>query len=231
MPQLWKECKNKFVASCRKRNSTPPLSQLFVLLFIVTLPCFSGSSKIASISGTQPKDGVDTIASNFSPGLSFSLSKSFQNVAISLSMSAFPHSGTTATAYLTTRIGPGTTSANEVASTRFTFPTGIDYVSPDIMLFTGLTLAPNTYYVTFSNTGGANYGGLWIVFSGTAVVNPRVKVGDVVYTTSPDAYAPEASYAHQGSGLHYLPIMTITGDRVPNGKDLRKKKKAWWRFW
>ena len=188
------------------------LARRVSLILIFALSCFG--STIASVSGTQPTDGLTTISSTVSPALSFSFSQGFSNVSISLSLSPLPSSGTTAIVYLTTQIGPGTTSAEEVATSTFTFPASdYDYVTPNIELFSGLTLAPNTYYLTFSNTGGTNYGGLWSVDLGSAVVSPGVTVGERFYTTNTGTYAPAASYSHQGFGSnYYLPVMRITGD-------------------
>jgi hypothetical protein len=55
-------------------------------------------------------------------------------------------------AYLTTRIGPGTTMADEIASTSYSV-TGRDFDPTDDTLFTGLTLEPGAYFLVLTGYG------------------------------------------------------------------------------
>lgn len=187
-------------------------------IFLVASSCFAVTT-IVSVSGSQPNDGFDDINSSFSPALQFTLTQPLSNISISLSSSIHSTAGATARAYITTQIGPGTTAASEIAKTDFAFPLVDSFVSPNLTLFSGLTLAANTYYLTFVNTGGANFGDLGIVQYGTAITNSGASVGNVLYTTSPGSYSPAATYVHQGfGGNYYLPIITITGDNFTGGK-------------
>jgi hypothetical protein len=82
---------------------------------------------------------------------SWTQSASFSNVSISALLA-----GTgTASAYLTTQIGPGTDAGDVVAST--TFPFGPPLLTT---LFSGLSLGPGTYYLVIGGTGdiGSWYG-------------------------------------------------------------------------
>lgn len=57
------------------------------------------------------------------------------------------------TAYLMTQVGPGTTTANQIASADFAV-TALPF-GPDLTtLFTGLTLGPGTYYLIITASGG-----------------------------------------------------------------------------
>jgi PEP-CTERM motif len=58
----------------------------------------------------------------------------------------------TGTAYLTTRIGPGTTVADEVA--RYDYTVTSPQFQPELKtLFSGLTLGPDSYYLVISGSG------------------------------------------------------------------------------
>jgi len=63
--------------------------------------------------------------------------------------------GQTGRAYLTTRIGPGTSVANEIASTNFTFP----LQSTNLVLFEGLHLPAGSYYLSI--IGDSSSGSCW----------------------------------------------------------------------
>lgn len=76
----------------------------------------------------------------------------FQEVSVSAEIDPNGNGSThtaIGTAYLTTRIGPGTTTANQLASVPFSV-TGID--TPVLTtLFSGLTLGAGTYYLVLSS--------------------------------------------------------------------------------
>lgn len=85
---------------------------------------------------------------------SWSQTNGFTNVAVSAELSSFGVPGQTGRAYLTRRIGPGTTVSDEVASTQFTFPLDLTYV----LLFRNLTLPPGTYYLSMVGEGPSGSG-------------------------------------------------------------------------
>lgn len=79
----------------------------------------------------------------------FTLGSAYSNVSIAASLTTFT-AGRTGTAFLTTQVGPGTTPANQLASTAFTFNvtsnlTTVSYVN----LFSGLNLGAGNYFVVF----------------------------------------------------------------------------------
>lgn len=79
----------------------------------------------------------------------------FEDVSITADLYAVPGQSGEATAYLTTRLGPGTTVADEVA--RVTVPlSAFDAASHTVPLFSGLSLAAGHYYLVV--TPGATNG-------------------------------------------------------------------------
>ena len=87
---------------------------------------------------------------------SWSQSKPYTGVSIAVLVdSAIVGQTPTADAYLTTRIGPGTTAMGEIAHTRFAVPAELPVCSPAscgamVTLFSGLSLGPGDYFVTMS---------------------------------------------------------------------------------
>ncbi len=183
---------------------------LLVATSVLAIAQLSGN-QIASVVGSYPNDGIDAIEPNFSPAFSFTTTLAFSNVSISISSG-----GGSGTAYLTTSIGPGTTSAAQVASANLSLPSGLfSYTSTNLTLFSGLTLPPNTYYVSFSSTTTNPPGsGLAIVAQNTPVVAAGIKIGGALYATSIPTYSPAASYQPQGSVGLWLPVLTMTGTQV-----------------
>jgi hypothetical protein len=72
------------------------------------------------------------------------------------------------TAFLTTRVGSGTTAANQVASVTMTPPA---YNSPGVDLFSGLNLGPGTYYLVLS--GPASLFAIGAVLLGGTILQRR----------------------------------------------------------
>src|SRR5437016_13876167 len=106
------------------------------------------------ISVTAPP-GLSTLINDSSiVSTSWSQSKAYTGVSIAaLVDSAIVGQTPAADAYLTTRIGAGTTTADEIAHARFTVPAQLPVCSAAscgafVTLFTGLSLGPGTYFVT-----------------------------------------------------------------------------------
>jgi hypothetical protein len=78
----------------------------------------------------------------------------FEDVTVTADLSSLIGMTGTATAFLTTEAGPGTTAADEIAHATVTLP---DFfaASHTVTLFTGLNLDPANYYLSIvSSTGG-----------------------------------------------------------------------------
>jgi hypothetical protein len=159
---------------------------------------------------------------------SWSQSKTYQSGTISVLADTNSGQTSTANAYLTTGIGPGTTSANEIAHTQFTVPSGQGPVcSPascgfPITLFSGLSLGPGNYFLTLGlpSRGSSFVVGWFPVFNPTVVEDMGVSVsgGDAYIARPASSYAPASVFAfYDGSGPFTTLGMdfTVTTAAVP----------------
>jgi hypothetical protein len=125
----------------------------------------------------------------------------FEDVTVTADLSSVPSPSGTATAFLTTRIGPGTTAADEVARATVALP---DFFAPShtVTLFTGLNLAPAHYYLTIVSS--PTNAGIWRTSDSTQAQIVGYPCGDAIpcpviipgfpnwqmFTLQPNAYAP-----------------------------------------
>jgi hypothetical protein len=117
-------------------------------------------------------------------------------------------------AYLMTAIGPGTTSASQVATAPIVFPD-----SPtDLALFSDLSLDPGTYYLLLTG----NTSGQTSAWSDTS--NPTITTGfgvtrqvGINYTdqVNPPAYAPDAVYIYYPYDNSGYALVNISGTAIP----------------
>ena len=188
------------------------------------------ATPIVSISG--PDNPFGNI-----PGLSIGAGRvtqwqstlAFEDVTVTADLSSVPSVSTTATAFLTTRIGPGTTAADEVARATVALP---DFFAPShtVTLFTGLTLAPAHYYLTIVSSPAA--GGVWWTSDSTqaqTVLYPcdgappcPVTIPGFpnwqMFTVSPNAYAPASVWTpfHFSAGeMHFAVDGTLLQEAPP----------------
>ena len=181
-----------------------PLLTILVLSFLSIL-CAEAQTVIVAREGPLGggyaiNEGGQTL------GVSWTQSDSFSNVSIFATLTAGPTAGT---AYLTNQIGAGTTAANEIASTSFTFPSS----ATEIQLFSGLTLTSGTYYLTIvANTSGGGAG--WVSSSGPSDVTtaPGVTINSDYVTQSPASYPPASTFFEQDFELLYR----VTGVPEPS---------------
>ncbi len=149
------------------------------------------------VSVTGPNDTSPTAVS-FQQFLSVSWSQTiaYDNASISAKLTALTQGGD-GTAYLTTQIGSGTTVANEIARTAFTFPPD---GSPSLTLFSGLSLSPGNYFLILATTAGPGY---WYgTPSPTITLGQGVTAGSEYFTLSSGndaAYPPDSSFNRLGS--------------------------------
>ena len=123
--------------------------------------------------------------------VSWTQTGTFSGVAIQANLVLNGGAGT-GTAYLTTQIGAGTTTAQQVA----TAPVSISNTNQQSLttLFSGLTLGPGTYYVTVSRTSGLDW-----VFSNAAITTVGIGVTanrDGGGNSAP--YPPSATFFNKG---------------------------------
>jgi hypothetical protein len=137
----------------------------------------------------------------------------FEDVTVTADLSSLSSMTGTATAFLTTRVGPGTTAADEVAHATVNLP---DFfaASHTVTLFSGLDLGPADYYLTiFSATGG-----VWWMSDSSQAQTVLYPCNDVpcpvtigagnpafpnwqMFTVAPNAYAPASVWTPFTFGL------------------------------
>jgi hypothetical protein len=137
----------------------------------------------------------------------------FEDVTVTADLSSLSSMTGTATAFLTTRVGPGTTAADEVAHATVNLP---DFfaASHTVTLFSGLDLGPADYYLTiFSATGG-----VWWMSDSSQAQTVLYPCNDVpcpvtigagnpafpnwqMFTVAPNAYAPASAWTPFTFGL------------------------------
>jgi len=141
----------------------------------------------------------------------WSLSNTFDNVAITAEIDPGTDSGGSGTAYLMTQIGPGTTVANQIGTATFT-ASGPAFTAQLNTLFTGLALGPGNYYLVLSSPDGL---GWEAADAGASVVTaPGVSLLSLnsTYPSGPAGYAPAGDFS---SPLGNNPEFTVTGSPVP----------------
>ena len=155
--------------------------------------------------------------------ISWTQTRSYDNVSIKLPTSgtavdiqgaAFPG----ATAYLTTQIGPGTSTSSEVARSQVncctvisTSPSGIVFLP--IALFSGLHLSAGTYFLTIAVTESPTPADLYYYTCSNPVQTTDTGVTSQGYYLNqrpdipPPAYSPDDTFLHIGGGVE----LSVTG--------------------
>jgi hypothetical protein len=187
---------------------------------------------IASISGPDvPITNIPSVSAiGAGRATQWQSSLAFEDVSVTADLSSLSGMTGTATAFLTTKVGPGTTAADEVAHATVNLP---DFfaASHTVTLFTGLDLAPADYYLSiFSATGG-----IWwmsdftqaqtVLFPCDSVPCPvTIGAGDPafpnwqMFTVAPNAYAPASVWTPFTFGLgefHFAVNGTLAQEGPP----------------
>lgn len=187
---------------------------LAVVLLAVSVPPVS-ADVIVSVTRNPANGGFGgaTVASDRAAAVEWTISggTTYSNVDISFNYSAYGPG--TAMAYLLSSIGPGTTAADAIADTSFSYDSlyGTDNF---IHLFSGLTLGSGTYYLVI----GPVVTGDEILWASTPEIwnppvvttAPGVTVGDSYTAGYTSGYAPAADFTSLSSDVHFI----VTGDEV-----------------
>ena len=144
--------------------------------------------------------GIGTIGAVWSTA--WSQSNDYTGVSIAVLVDAF-HVGDTpsANAYLSTRIGPGTTASDEIAHTQFTVPTVLPVCSPSscgamVTLFSSLSLGPGQYFLTLSpDPGSVSIVGWFPALNPTVVLDTGVAEGASFLASATASYAPASTFS------------------------------------
>ena len=179
------------------------------ILVILMMPSSALATTVYSISGIT-QDGfevggsVDVILAE-----SWSETTSFSGVDITAILGDYLGSGTI-TAYLTTQIGAGATSAEQVAKANIT-PATSDETDT---LFTGLSLGPGTYYLVLSSPNEATW---WGSTTSSTIRAAGVTAGMPLFAAtgsgSPDnTYAPGSTFV---SDTGVAEFFTVSSNPTP----------------
>ena len=148
------------------------------------------NAQVTVVQRSGPQTTAYSIFANQALGVTWSQASPFTGVSVFATIGGVPGSGF---AYLTNRIGPGTTAAaNEIASTPVSFPAA----STETQLFSGLSLPAGTYYLTLAGNG--SWGS-----TGTPTVNKAagVTLFPDYATFTPAPYPPSSNVFNTSTNL------------------------------
>jgi hypothetical protein len=188
---------------------------LFAGVLALGLTDIARADIIASISGADlPITNLPSVSGiGAGRATQWQSTLAFEDVTVTADLSSLSSMTGTATAFLTTRVGPGTTAADEVAHATVNLP---DFfaASHTVTLFSGLDLGPADYYLTiFSATGG-----VWWMSDSSQAQTVLYPCNDVpcpvtigagnpafpnwqMFTVAPNAYAPASVWTPFTFGL------------------------------
>jgi len=164
------------------------------------------------ISVTAPPSLSTCISGGQVVAASWSQSKPYTGVSIAVLVDACNGQTPTANAYLTTRIGPGTTAMDEIARARFMVPAELPICSPSscgamVTLFSGLTLGPGNYFLTLGpDAMSSGIAGWFPALNPTVVLDTGVSEGASFITTAVASYPPASLF-----GVWFAMNLTVTG--------------------
>ena len=191
----------------------------------VALAMGAGLVQGATIVSTGPVTGPGFRSLfGIAGAVAWSTTSAYQNVSISAWLSGSPAvSGLTTgplEAYLTTSIGPGATSATQVASTviNVSLPSAS---SVEVSLFSGLTLAPGTYYLVLSGNFPllpAAWAECQSPFCAATVAADATLLNSQFFVGALPVYRPSAAFvSFLSSGITSELAFSVTGDLVTGG--------------
>lgn len=181
--------------------------RLFLLTAIaVTTTSYLGAATIYSVTG--PLIAAGGIDSQQTIGVSWTQTGGYSDVVISATLEGVPSD--LLTAYLTTKIGPGTTVANEIAHASVAFP-GPSLV--DLPLLNVPLLEPGTYFLTLSSSARLG-GSLAETTTPSQMFGPGVVRNGDYYTSNPAAYPPGSS-VFLPPPIGGLFVFSVAGTPIP----------------
>jgi hypothetical protein len=173
---------------------------LWVALAILICPIPLKAGPII-ISVTAPPALSTLIDSSSVVSTSWSQSNAYTGVSIAaLVDSAIVGQTPTADAYLTTAIGPGTTTTDEIARAQFTVPAQLPVCSTSscgamVTLFSGLSLGPGNYFVTLGpDPLSSGIVGWFPALNPTVLVDTGVSEGTSFIAAAVASYPPASAF-------------------------------------
>jgi hypothetical protein len=197
----------------------------------VGLTDFARADIIASISGPDiPISNLPSVSAiGAGRATQWQSTLAFEDVTVTADLSGLVGMTGTATAYLTTKVGPGATAADEIAHATVSLP---DFFasSHTVTLFTGLNLGPADYYLSIFSATGAVW---WMSDSSQAQTelfpcnefpcpvtigagNPAFPNWQM-FTVAPNAYAPASVWTPFtfGLGEYHFAVTGTLADGPP----------------
>lgn len=162
-----------------------PRLRIFFLTLAITV-----AARADTILTIAPGGSATALGANAS---SWTSTVGFTAVTIVVNVGTLNASTPNVSAYLMTHIGPGTTTAQQVAATTFVAPTVVNFFNPPpaTTVFTGLSLPPGTYYLVLSSTSGS---AAWEQNSGAVITGTGVTfAGD--HSAVPASFPPASSFS------------------------------------
>ncbi len=198
----------------RKMQNWRGAAGLWMALATVLIYPMSPKADPIIISVTAPPALSTLIDGSSIVSTSWSQSKAYTGVSIAaLVDSAIVGQTPTADAYLTSRIGAGTTTADEIAHTRFKVPAELPVCSPSscgaiVTFFTGLSLGPGNYFVTMGPD--AESGGIvgWFpALNPIVLLDTGVSEGASFFASAAASYPPASAFGVYPFAMNF----TVTG--------------------
>jgi hypothetical protein len=197
----------------------------FILLALFLSLTANGQGVVISVTGPYGREGIIGVGSNMPPaGVSWTATSAFTDISIFLEMQSPPGlSNIIAMAYLTTSVGPGTTTADQVASASFSIPTTASLIP----VLSGLTLGAGTYYLvvqglTIDLSYQQPYHANWYTaaYSETITTAPSISLNPSLFTqTMSGGYPPASQFSELFNGGVQFQY-TVTGYAVPEPSTL-----------
>ena len=190
---------------------------LFIIMTAALAQC---QGTVVSVTGPtappNPASGFDAeLAVGTSlAGVSWLSQTAFSNVTISVDLQGNP--GAAGMAFLMTKIGSGTTTANQYAESSFAFPTASS-LTP---VFSGLHLGVGQYFLIIQQTtNGTTGNGAWLGSSSPMVTSAAAvyATGEYSYSGSIPGYAPDSPF---GRGLTTYYDYTVASVPEPSAVGL-----------
>jgi hypothetical protein len=192
-------------------------------------PCsLLGDSIIFSAGNGVGGGGIATLGGNLqqiiAEGWTDSVTETNVSISVTVGNTQFVGDTGIITAYLTDQIGPGTTAATDQIDS-YTFQT--PYSSPEAeVIFSGLTLAPGSYYLvmTGDGTGNAGWAGAYTYPENSVIEAPTITadykgVVNVFHGTADD-YAPASIFFDDtgdiGDDAEILTVTSVANTPEPS---------------
>ena len=194
-------------------------------LLAILLACAAPAGATTLLSTIDTLGGYDTIGAAAGPPAvvraamaSWSQTGTFTNVAIAAEVDpgqppTVSHTST-GTAYLMTQVGPGTTTAEELANTPFSV-TGAPFNPTLVTLFTGLTLGPGSYFLVLSAPADQTAGWDFAVFPSTPQTAPGVTLTATNLSGIEAAYPPATSFTDTFDNILQFSVVGDVASEVP----------------